>query len=728
MSFRLIRQKYRHIIFAITVFCAIASVITWALYTTWSSHQSYVTSATGEMINTSRLLAEKVQRVIFSADIQVSAILDKIDANESRTSEALNRYFSRRTIFDEMDELILRTTDIDALAVVNGEGLMFNSRNWAKKPFNVSKREHFRGLRDNPEQSLFITRKFVSVLTGQDIIVFARPIKRIQEQYQGLVSAVISTNRFKKAFLQALPDDDSQIYLLNLRGNVLASASTSDLTGEASLPFYPQLKSKAYSGSSGTFEYGNPGYRNSARQISFYSLPDYPLLVAFDRSNKNIEQTWRELVWLIDGVTLFVVILGLLAVWVFNKQNNTQIRLEDTASKLSNALKAANHSTEAKSQFLANMSHEIRTPMNAIIGMSDLALRSDLGEKEKNYITKVHSSAEGLLRILNDILDLSKIESGKLELEKSTFKLRDVVDNMTSLIKLKTHEKDIKLSVQIDNNVPDRLASDPLRLGQVLINLGSNAVKFCNHGAQVSLSVSLVQESSDGLVLLFSMKDTGIGMTEEQQEKLFQSFSQADNSTTRKYGGTGLGLVISQKIVELLGGRIWVESIPGTGSTFHFTIEAFRPDPLEEDSDTDKTDTASLQESLQKLRGCKILLVEDNEINQELVIDLLTSEGITVESAYDGDEALKFIAKERFDGILMDCQMPIMDGFSATRKIREQDRFKDLPILALTAGVMPRDKEKVLEAGMNDHIAKPINPEQMFLKMARWIKPNQQCE
>lgn len=233
MSYRLARQQRKHNIFAIIIFIAIGSIITWALYTTWSSHQSNVTSASKEMTNTSRLLAEKVHRVIFSADIQVSAILDMIDATDFKTSEDLKHYFTSPEIYDAMQELILRTTDIDALSIVDGKGMMFNSRNWRNKPVNVSHREHFRGLRDNPEQTLFITQKFVSVLTEQDIIVFARPIKRIDGQYQGLVSSVISTRRFTKAFEQSLPDDDSQIYLLDLRGNVLAAASSSNQIGRA---------------------------------------------------------------------------------------------------------------------------------------------------------------------------------------------------------------------------------------------------------------------------------------------------------------------------------------------------------------------------------------------------------------------------------------------------------------------------------------------------------------
>jgi len=397
-------------------------------------------------------------------------------------------------------------------------------------------------------------------------------------------------------------------------------------------------------------------------------------------------------------------------------EEKVEKRTHELAAARDKALAAA----QAKSDFLANMSHEIRTPMNAVIGMAHLALDGAKGRQQRDYLHKILTASETLLVIINDILDFSKVEAGKLRLESVDFHLAETLDNVASVNAIAANVKGLDLLFDYPPDLPV-LHGDSMRLGQVLLNLVNNAVKFTEQG-QVQVSVDVLEQSDSDITLQFRVRDSGIGMSEEQLSNLFQAFSQADTSITRQYGGTGLGLAICKQLVELMHGDIEVESEPGAGSCFHFRIhfELGNADMLA----APQAYKSVPADALQSLHGTRLLLVEDNEINQQVAEGLLARVGVSLHIVHNGQQAVEAVRNDAFDGVLMDMQMPVMDGLEATRLIRA-DGYADLAIIAMTANAMPGDRERCLQAGMNDHVSKPVDPNQLYATLIRWIRKSQ---
>ena len=680
--------------------------------------------------NTNRLVSQSITDDLQKMELVMQAVVDE-HRRQTRSgpidAAAMNAFLARQRARLPMLELI-RVTD------PQGNASHGSDVPHAAKVF-VGDRDYFKRLQTDPGTDLAVSEAVIGRASGKHVIIFARRLGAGPADFQGVVLASVPLEWFERKFAAL---DVGPKGTVVLRGNasrnfdLLARIPHAGFTGQTTVSrtFRDTITANPREG---TYE-AHAGADNIRRTFSYAAVAHYPLITLVGLATDDTYAAWRREAMQLTAVALAFALFSTLAAWTIwrawrdrtrtyeDYRRQLEEQVADRTRDLVQAKAAAEAASVAKSAFLANMSHELRTPMNAIMGMTAIALKRTADPKVRDPLQKIDTASHHLLHVINDILDLSKIEAERLTLEEVSFRLGELVENLMSLVADRAREKGLALVRDLPEDLAGRtFHGDPLRLEQILLNLTGNAIKFTDRGS-VTLRCRVAEEDGDATLLRWEVVDTGIGIAPEDQGKLFSAFSQADGSMTRRYGGTGLGLAISKRLAELMGGAIGVESARGRGSCFWFTVRlgqgAVAATPANEAS-AGRSAEAGLRA---RHTGRRILLAEDEPINQEVSCHLLQEAGLTVDLAADGVQAVEFAQRNEYALILMDVQMPNLNGLDATRAIRGDSRNLRTPILAMTANAFAEDRRRCLEAGMDDHLAKPIRPEVLFQAILRWME------
>ena len=701
-----------------TFIAALLSAVALLGFFLWNAHvqaNKSVETALKNMVSTVETSLDATLRRMQS---DLEHIADEIPA---AALEQKNVEHFSKNILNDFNRRIRHFPELSSFRIFDADGSDLYVSGSVVPHHNVAERSYFQCAKARTHSELCYSEAIVGKITGKPVVVIAKQLRDGNGKFKGVLIGVLEMNYFTQMFSSLDLGATGAMALRRTEDGALVARwpdapEALNTPFKASHPLRPWLKSGEIKGTLRQVAQTD----GVERLYAIQRLENFPFVIIAGRAASEYLAPWQQMA----TISIVFTLIALFAIAYFLRRQWHARQQEFLHNmELADARNAAEAASRAKSTFLANMSHELRTPMNAIIGMTGLALRHTNDPKLHDQLSKVTQASQHLLHVINDILDISKIEAERLSLEQTNFKLGVVLENLMSLISQRISEKGLKLRVHIAPEIATQpFQGDPLRLGQILLNLVGNAIKFTEQG-EICVRAQLVEENLNDVLLRFEVTDSGIGISDENRKRLFTAFEQADGSITRKYGGTGLGLAISKRLVGMMGGENGVNSKTGAGSTFWFTTR-FGKSSANILADEMSAAGAAEAELKRRFSGTRILLAEDEPINQEVSRCILEEIGLVIDLAEDGAIAVKMAKTHAYPLILMDMQMPNLNGVDATRAIRTLPGYATTPILAMTANAFDEDKQLCLEAGMNDHIAKPIDQQRLFETLLAWLPKN----